>query len=101
VHNQSIKIKNIRTADSDRVLALLDVEFVEFGMTVNGCKLLEGRHGRWLALPSFPEKIDGETKWFAAVSLPKELAKVAQDAALTAFCEMKREKENALDEIPF
>jgi DNA-binding cell septation regulator SpoVG len=98
-----IRIKNIRKSASDKILAMFDIEFTALGLTIYGAKILPGNLGTWLAMPSFMELIDGEKKYFPAISLPKELMKTASDRALALFREMSSQSKNEqeLDEITF
>lgn len=82
----SIKINNMtKTAHNDAILAVCDIELEESGITKHGAKIINGKFGVFLSMPSYGEKIEGNWKFFDAIVLPKDLMKAVMKAGIEAY----------------
>jgi stage V sporulation protein G len=82
-----MKIKYMRPLNGDsKTKAFFSVEW-EGKMTVNDCKLVEGRNGLFAAMPSrqYDDKKSGDKKYQSIVYLEQDLLLKVSDAALEEY----------------
>ena len=57
-----ISVLNYKPFDKGSIIGFFDMRY--HGLTVKGCKLLEGNDGLWFSFPQLKSTQDGETKYF-------------------------------------
>lgn len=74
----------IRKAEFGKVKAFANIE-VAPGLTIDGFKVVEGKEGPWVALPSRKSEKDGKVTYFDTVHLTKDLKDQVSKTILEAF----------------
>ena len=67
-----MKIHNFKRIDRGTLIAKLELEFEEWGLTIRDCMILNGKNGMWVSFPSRPYEQDGQKKYFNLVIFTKE-----------------------------
>ena len=57
-----ISVLNFKQHDQGALIGFFDLRY--FGLTIKGCRLMDGRNGLWIAFPQQKVEQSGETKWF-------------------------------------
>ena len=66
---------NFKPMDRGALRGFFDLRY--HGLTIKGCRLMDGSNGRWVALPQIKTEVGGETKWFDQMFLsPLEMEHV-------------------------
>jgi len=70
---------------------------------IRGCRILDGQHGLWLAMPSRTYEKDGETKYQNIVDVPSTALRAAfTNAGVAAYRAMAEAVDvEDVEEIPF
>jgi DNA-binding cell septation regulator SpoVG len=72
-----ISALNYKPYDSGAIRGFFDLRY--HGLTIKGCRLMDGSYGLWIALPKKKGEQNGETKWFDQMYLtPPEQKHVCQ-----------------------
>jgi DNA-binding cell septation regulator SpoVG len=69
---KEMKIHNYKLINKGALIAQLDLEFSNFGLTIRECLILNGKNGRFLKLPARQYEKDGVKKYFNLVFFDKE-----------------------------
>ena len=67
-----MKIHNFKRIDRGTLIAKLELEFEEWGLTIRDCMILNGKNGMWVSFPSRQYEQDGQKKYFNLVIFTKE-----------------------------
>ena len=67
-----MKIHNFKRIDRGTLIAKLELEFEEWGLTIRDCMILKGKNGMWVSYPSRQYEQDGQKKYFHLVVFTKE-----------------------------
>lgn len=81
-----IKIIKFDTHESGKMLGFMDVQIVDLGLTICGCKLFENDKGRWISLPDneYTNK-SGERRWQSFLKFDTDNGKEFQHVTKAAL----------------
>jgi len=77
-----MKINNFKKIDKGALVARLELEFEEWGLTIRDCLILKGKNGMWVSFPSKQYESEGEKKYFNLVIFTKEKQKAINERVL-------------------
>ena len=77
-----MKIKNLRAINKGSLIASVDIEFEELGLTIRECLVRDGKFGLWVTMPSKQYEKDGKTNYYDLVFWEKEKNKAFQEAVM-------------------
>ena len=71
------------------------------GITIKGCKLVEGENGLFVSSPAEKKEVDGETKYFPLIWFGKDILKQIQHLAIEEYEKKANNVENVtIEDLP-
>ena len=95
-----MKVKNVRAINKASLIANVDIEFEELGITIRECLVRDGKFGMWVTMPSKTYEKDGKKNYYDLVIWEKEKGKAFQDMVIPLIKKELESIENS-DKIPF
>ena len=77
-----IKVLNLKEINKGSLKCRFDLEFENLGLTVRECTLMEGKHGKWVQMPTRPYEKDGQKKYYPLVSWDTEKRKKLEEEVI-------------------
>jgi DNA-binding cell septation regulator SpoVG len=67
-----VKPLNFKAIGRGSLIGFFDLRY--HGLTIKGCRLMDGKNGKWIALPQVKSEENGETKYYDQMFLtPPEM----------------------------
>lgn len=81
-----IKIVSYNDFPSGKLQGFVDIQIIDWGLTIQGCKLFKNDKGSWLGLPDkeYTNK-DGDRKWQSFLTFTADVDKEFQHEAKAAI----------------
>jgi len=98
--SNSMKIHNFKKINKGNLIAKLEIEFENWGLTIRDCMILKGKNGLWVSFPSRQYEAEGQKKYFNLIIFDKEKHKQINETVLQML-KNELEPSNNTMELPY